>query len=392
MQLSTRFYQSEFLTKDPAWAEDFAPNGTRLGAGDLMTRKRYANTLEAFAAQGPDVLYKGPLANATVQALQNSNGSITMEDLANYNVISRTPAEIVYKNYKLHGCGAPASGAVVLSVLKVLEGYEDFGEDQPLGTHRMDEAIRFGYGKRASFGDPDFNKETKSIEAEMLSERFAADTRARISDRHTLNISEYDPDGFESHENHGTSHVVTADASGLAASLTTTVNLFFGSRVMVPETGVILNDEMNDFSLPNVSNIFGYYPSPANYVKPRKRSMSSITPIMVEFANGTLFAVLGASGGSRIITTVIQNALSILEGEMTVHEALEQPRLHDQLLPNKVTFEPTYNNMTVESMRRRGHNVTWGPAGSSAQAIRIQSGCFEAAGEPRQDDSAGLTA
>ncbi len=392
MQLSTRFYQSEFLTKDPAWAEDFAPNGTRLGAGDLMTRKRYANTLEVFAAQGPDVLYKGPLANATVQALQNSNGSITMEDLANYNVISRTPAEIVYKNYKLHGCGAPASGAVVLSVLKVLEGYEDFGEDQPLGTHRMDEAIRFGYGKRASFGDPDFNKETKSIEAEMLSERFAADTRARISDRHTLNISEYDPDGFESHENHGTSHVVTADASGLAASLTTTVNLFFGSRVMVPETGVILNDEMNDFSLPNVSNIFGYYPSPANYVKPRKRSMSSITPIMVEFANGTLFAVLGASGGSRIITTVIQNALSILEGEMTVHEALEQPRLHDQLLPNKVTFEPTYNNMTVESMRRRGHNVTWGPAGSSAQAIRIQSGCFEAAGEPRQDDSAGLAA
>ena len=357
-----------------------------------MTRKRYANTLEVFAAQGPDVLYKGPLANATVQALQNSNGSITMEDLANYNVISRTPAEIVYKNYKLHGCGAPASGAVVLSVLKVLEGYEDFGEDQPLGTHRMDEAIRFGYGKRASFGDPDFNKETKSIEAEMLSERFAADTRARISDRHTLNISEYDPDGFESHENHGTSHVVTADASGLAASLTTTVNLFFGSRVMVPETGVILNDEMNDFSLPNVSNIFGYYPSPANYVKPRKRSMSSITPIMVEFANGTLFAVLGASGGSRIITTVIQNALSILEGEMTVHEALEQPRLHDQLLPNKVTFEPTYNNMTVESMRRRGHNVTWGPAGSSAQAIRIQSGCFEAAGEPRQDDSAGLAA
>lgn len=392
MQLSTRFYQSEFLTKDPAWAEDFAPNGTRLGAGDLMTRKRYANTLEAFATQGPDVLYKGPLANATVQALQNSNGSITMEDLANYNVISRTPAEIVYKNYKLHGCGAPASGAVVFSVLKVLEGYKDFGEDQPLGTHRMDEAIRFGYGKRASFGDPAFNKETKSIEAEMLSECFAADTRARISDRHTLNVSEYDPDGFESHENHGTSQVVTADAAGLAASLTTTVNLFFGSRVMVPETGVILNNEMNDFSLPNVSNIFGYYPSPANYVKPRKRSMSSIAPIMVEFANGTLFAVLGASGGSRIITTVIQNILSILEGGMTVHEALEQPRLHDQLVPNQVTFEPTYNNKTVESMGRRGHNITWGPAGSSAQAIRIYGGCFEAAGEPRQNDSAGLTA
>ncbi len=392
MKLSTRFYQSEFLTKDPAWAEDFAPNGTRLGAGDLMTRKRYAHTLEAFAAQGPDVLYKGPLANATVQAIRRSNGSITMKDLADYEVVSRTPVEIDYKGFKLHGCGAPASGAVVLGVLKVLNGYEDFGEDQQLSTHRMDEAIRFGYGKRASFGDPDFVEETKSIEAEMLHESFGTAIRARISDRHTLNVLEYEPDGFESHENHGTSHVVTADSSGLAASLTTTVNLFFGSRVMVPETGVIMNDEMNDFSLPNVSNIFGYYPSPANYVKPRKRSMSSITPIMAEFANGTLFAVLGASGGSRIITTVIQNALSILDGGMTVHEAVEKPRLHDQLLPNRVTFEWTYDNRTVESMRRRGHDITWGPAGSSAQAIRIEGGCFEAAGEPRQDDSAGLTA
>jgi len=392
MELSTRFYQSEFLTKDPAWAEDFAPNGTRLGAGDLMTRKRYAQTLEAFAAEGPDVLYEGPLANATVQALRKSNGSMTMEDLADYKVVSRTPVEIDYKGFKVHGCGVPASGAVVLSVLKVLEGYADFGEDRGLSTHRMDEAIRFGYGKRASFGDPDFLNVTGAIEARMLNEGFAADIRARISDEHTLNISEYDPDGFESHENHGTSHVVTADASGMAASLTTTVNLFFGSRVMVPETGVVMNDEMNDFSLPNVSNVFGYYPSPANYISPRKRSMSSIAPIMGEFANGTLFAVLGASGGSRIITTVIQTALNVLDGGMTVHEAVEQPRLHDQLLPNQVTFEWTYDNKTVESMRKRGHNITWGPAGSSAQAIRIHDGCFEAAGEPRQDDSAGLTA
>ena len=112
---------------------------------------------------------------------------------------------------------------------------------------------------------------------------------------------------------------------------------------------------------------------------------------MAEFANGTLFVILGASGGSRIITTVIQNALSVLDRRMTVHEALKQPRLHDQLLPNQVTFEFEYNNATIESMTQKGHNVTWGPAGSSAQAIRIQDGVFEAAGEPRQYDSAGLT-
>jgi len=391
MELTTAFYNYDFLSKDAAWAEDFAPNGTRLGEGDIMTRRRYAHTLEAIAVGGPEVFYKGALANATVQTLRKSNGTMTMEDLADYQVVSRKAVSINYRGYRVHSCGAPSSGTVALSVLKTLEGYGNFAQDESLSTHRMDEAVRFGYGKRASLGDPDFVENLVAFQAEMLNKTYAAETRARISDNHTLNISDYDPNGFEDHESHGTSHVVTADASGMAASLTTTVNLFFGSRVMVPESGVIMNDEMADFCLPNISNVFGYYPSPANYVRPNKRSMSSIAPIMAEFANGTLFAVLGASGGSRIITTVIQNALHILDRGMTVGEAVRQPRLHDQLLPNLVTFEWNYDNATVESMRKRGHNVTWGLAGSSAQGIRIENGIFEAAGEPRQNDSAGIS-
>ena len=390
MDLATKFYKSSFLTEDLAWAEDFAPNGTRVGKGEIMTRKRYAHTLEVIAAGGPDVFYKGPLADATVQALQKMNGTMTMEDLASYEVVSRKAVDIDYKGFRVHACGAPSSGVVVLSALKVLEGYNELADDVSLSTHRMDEAIRFAYGKRASLGDPDFVSSLDAFQAEMLNETYAAGIRGRISDKHTLNISDYDPDGFEDHESHGTSHVVTADSSGMAVSLTTTVNLFFGSKIMVPETGVVLNDEMADFSVPNISNIFGYYPSPANYVQPNKRSLSSIAPIIAEFANGTLFAVLGASGGSRIITTVVQNALHLLDGGMSVHEAVKQPRLHDQLVPNLVSFEWGYDNATVEFMRDRGHNVTWGQAGSSAQAIRIQDGAFEAAGEPRQNDSAGL--
>ena len=359
-----------------------------------MTRKRYAHTLEAIAVAGPDAFYTGRLAEATILAMHETNGSMTMEDLASYKVVTRAPLAINYKGYSLQGCGAPASGAVALSVMKILEGYEDFGQSDTvnLSTHRLDEAIRFGYGKRASLGDPDFVDGITTYEAGMLNQTFANDIRARISDKHTLNVSDYDPDGFESHENHGTSHVVTADASGMAISMTSTVNLFFGSRVMVPETGVIMNNEMADFSVPNISNVFGYYPSPANYVRPNKRSMSSITPIMAEFANGTLFAVFGASGGSRIITTVVQTALNILDRKMKVHDALRQPRLHDQLLPNQVSFEWDFDNSTVEYMVGRGHNVTWGSAGSSSQAIVIIDGHFEAAGEPRQTDSAGLTA
>ena len=387
-------FDYDFLVKDPTWAEDFAPNGTRVGIGDIMTRKRYAHTLEAIAVGGPEAFYDGQMAEATVRALDGTNGSMTTDDLAEYDIVSKPPVSIDYKGFRLYGCGAPASGAVALSVMKVLEGYEDFGQSHTmnLSTHRLDEAMRFGYGKRASLGDPDFVDGIIAYEAEILNQSFADDTRNRISDKHTLNVSDYDPDGFESHENYGTSHIVAADASGMSISMTTTINLFFGSQVMVPETGVIMNDEMADFSVPNISNVFGYYPSPANYIQPNKRPMSSISPIMIECANGTLFAVLGASGGSRIITAVIQVALNMLERKMTVHEALKQPRLHDQLLPNQVRFEWDYDNSTVDYMVGRNHNVTWGSAGSSSQAIRIANGHFEAAGEPRQDDSAGLTA
>lgn len=391
---TTVVFGRDIFSEDPIWAEDFAPNGTRVGKGDVMTRKRYARTLEAVAVEGPKAFYEGQLAKATIRALRKTNGSMTMEDLAKYDIFSKMPITIDYKGFRLHGCGAPASGAVALGVLKVLEGYEAFvqGHTMNLSTHRLDEALRFGYGKRASLGDPDFVDGITAYEAEMLSQTFAEETRGRISDKHTLNISDYDPEGFESRDDHGTSHIVTADASGMSLSMTTTVNLFFGSGVMVPETGVIMNNEMADFSVPNISNVFGYYPSPANYIRPNKRPMSSITPIMAEFANGTLFAILGASGGSRIITTVVQTALNVLDRGMTVHEAVREPRLHDQLLPNRVSFEWDYDNSTVDFMVGRSHNVTWGVAGSSSQAIRIVDGRFEAAGEPRQVDSGGFTA
>ena len=153
-----------------------------------------------------------------------------------------------------------------------------------------------------------------------------------------------------------------------------------------------MNDEMNDFSIPNISNVFGYYPSPTNFILPRKRPLTSISPIIAERKDGTLHSIFGASGGSHIITTTLQNALHILGSGMGVAEAVSQPRLHDQLVPNIAVFEEGYDVDTVNFMKGRGHNVTWAStAGSSAQAIRIIAGRFEAAGEPRQKDSAGLT-
>ncbi|KAL0258401.1 hypothetical protein SLS55_007577 [Diplodia seriata] len=247
-------------------------------------------------------------------------------------------------------------------------------------------------GARTELGDPDFVDGMYEYMDQMLSKNTTSLIRSRISDFHTQNVSAYDPDGIESLETPGTSHVVTADKSGMAISLTTTINLLFGSQLMVPETGVIMNDEMNDFSIPGASNAFGYIPSPVNYVRPGKRPLSSIAPVIIEYPNGTLYISVGAAGGSRIITSTIQNIHHMLDEGMTAPEALAEPRLHDQLVPYYVSFEYAYDNSTVEFMKERGHNVTWvGPGQSTAQALRLLgNGTFEAAGEPRQKNSGGF--
>lgn len=187
--------------------------------------------------------------------------------------------------------------------------------------------------------------------------------------------------------------MVAADASGMAISLTTTINLLFGSNLMVPETGVIMNNEMNDFSIPGFSNAFGYVPSPSNFISKGKRPLSSISPVIVErLSDSSLYFVVGAAGGSRIITSTIQNLWHVLDQKLTAREALKRPRFHDQLIPNQISFEYSYDNRTVAYMKDRGHNVTWIPlAQSAAQALRrLEDGTFEAAGEPREFASRGF--
>ena len=158
------------------WAIDFAPNGTRVGIGDILTRKRYADTLERIAEEGAGIFYTGEMAEATVAAVKEMNGSMTVRDLESYKIVRRPAVEVDYRGYRVVSCGAPACGAVVLSALKTAEGYESFGaaENLNLSTHRLDEAVRFAYGERASLGDPHFAHSVPSFEAEMLSPAKAA--------------------------------------------------------------------------------------------------------------------------------------------------------------------------------------------------------------------------
>ena len=386
---------NSFLTVDPACAIDFAPRGHRVKLGETITRKRYADTLETIALQGAGAFYTGPIANATIAAIRAANGTMTLKDLRNYTVAIREPAHINYRGYKLTSTNAPSSGVVALSALNTVAGYDNFFTQATtnLSTHRLDEAIRFAYGQRSKLGDPSFVAGLSKYTQQMVSPELGLEVRSKISDFKTENVSYYDPQGLESLETPGTSHIVTADASGMSISLTTTINLLFGSQLIVPETGVILNNEMNDFSIPGESNSFGYIPSPANFVRPGKRPLSSISPVIVETADGRLYLSVGAAGGSRITTATIQNVIHVLDQGLSAPKALAQPRLHDQLMPNLVTFEYAYDNLTVDYMRSLGHNVSWvAPGQSTAQGIRLlPNGTFEAAGEPRQKNSGGFS-
>ncbi|KAJ0418095.1 gamma-glutamyltranspeptidase-domain-containing protein [Aspergillus carlsbadensis] len=385
----------DFLVNDPSWAVDFAPHGTRVKLGDTITRARYADALETIAEHGPDAFYTGPIAESMITALQAKNGTMTLEDLRNYTVAVRDIAQIDYRGYRVTSTTAPSSGVVALNMLKVLDTYEPLFAERNfnLSTHRMDEAMRFGYGLRTQLGDPHFVKGMVEYEKGMLEAQAISDIRGKISDLRTQNVSAYDPAGIESLETPGTSHIATIDHSGLAISAITTINLLFGSKVMVPETGIIMNNEMDDFSIPNSSNSFGYIPSESNFIRPGKRPLSSCTPAIITYPNGTTtFLIAGSAGGSRIITATVQNIIHAIDEGLSAAETLARPRLHDQLVPNRVQFEYGFDNATVAFMRERGHNVTWmAPGTSTAQAIRmLRNETFDAAGEPRQRDSGGF--
>jgi len=242
---------STFLVSDPSWAIDFAPNGTLVKLGDTMYRRRYAATLATIADYGPNAFYHGSLANATIHALQQTGGSMTLADLANYSIKIRPHSNITYRGFKITSGSAPSSGAVVLSALKIVEGYDMSTPSQlNYSTHYLDEAMKFGYGQRTELGDPTFVTNLTTYQQRMYSEHTAAELRGMIKANGVLINQEYNPSSYDILADDGTSAAVAADKSGLTIAITSTINTLFGSQLMVPETGVVMNNEMNGkFSL-----------------------------------------------------------------------------------------------------------------------------------------------
>lgn len=325
--------------KDPASAAIFLKGGEPYQVGDRLVQKDLARTLKAISDRGPEGFYKGPVAQALTQASQAGGGLITQADLDQYKTREMPPVECDYRGYHVVSAPPPSSGGVIIcEILNILEGYplKDLGFRSAQSVHYQIEAMRHAYVDRNSYlGDPDF---VKNPIARLTDKAYAAQIRAVI-DPNKAGVSKDIKPGVAPHEGSNTTHYSIADRWGNAVSVTYTLNDWFGAKVTVPGTGVLLNNEMDDFTVKiGVPNIYGLVQGEANAIAPGKRPLSSMSPTIVSKDNQPVM-VVGTPGGSRIITAVLHTLLNVIDYGMNVQEAVDAPRFHQQWLPDLTNME-----------------------------------------------------
>lgn len=395
------------LRRDPAAARIFLhADGSPLRAGERLTQRALAHTLQAIADNGPDAFYKGPIASAVAAA---SSGAITAADLAGYRAVVGAPLSCVYRGYQVLSAPPPSSGGVTLcETLNILEGYDlrGMGFHGADSVHAMVEALRLSFFDRnTSLGDPAFDEIPFN---RLLSKEYAARLRGTIGDGATPS-STLAPAAPEKQE---TTHFSVIDKDGSGVAVTFTINGAFGAGVIAGDTGFLLNDEMDDFTLKaGTPNQFGLVQGGANTIAPHKRPLSSMAPTVV-LKDGSVMMVAGSPGGPRIITATLEAILNVIDYGMTAQEAVDAPRLHHQMLPDVVFAEPfALSPDTRAVLERMGYHIQeqkpWGavalivsgamkptdtraaPA-DSATDHAARDGVFYGANDPRRPAGAAL--
>ncbi|MDM0027116.1 gamma-glutamyltransferase [Variovorax saccharolyticus] len=328
------------FSSDPASAAIFLNKGEPFAVGQKLVQKDLAKTLKAISRHGPGGFYKGPVAHAIVASSQAGGGLIAQDDLDQYQARELLPVECSYRGYRVISAPPPSSGGVVLcEMLNILEGYplKDLGYRSAQGVHYQIEAMRHAYVDRNSaLGDPDF---VKNPVDRLIDKRYAEKVRAAIHPERA-GVSEDIKSGVPPHEGSNTTHYSILDQWGNAVAVTYTLNDWFGAKVTAAGTGVLLNNEMDDFSSKaGEPNMYGLVQGEANAIAPGKRPLSSMTPTIVA-KDGRPVLVLGTPGGSRIITTVLHSILNMVDYGMNVQEAVDAPRFHQQWLPDLTNVEP----------------------------------------------------
>ncbi len=371
----------EDLAKFPESRRIFQRDGNYYHPGDVFKQPELAATLERIA-KNPDDFYKGAMAKQIAASVKKGGGLITAKDLAEYNVVERTPIHGTYRGLDVYSAPPPSSGGVALmEILNILEGYDlsKLGSRSAASMHLTTEAMKRAFYDRAEFmGDPDFstipvNELTDKKYADLWREGIDSEhaTPAKSLERPKFGQLDREAKVHQVREPEHTTHYSVVDPEGNAVSVTTTLNDSFGSRVTVEGLGFLLNDEMDDFAAKQgVPNVYGLIQGPANAVGPRKRPLSAMTPTIVT-KDGKLFLVLGSPGGPTIITTVANVLMGVVDYGMNIQEAVNAPRFHNQWLPDELRIERGISPDTIELLQKKGQTIKKGGYWGDAECIMV---------------------
>lgn len=363
------------------------PDGKTYKQGEILVQKDLAKTLRLIAQKGPDAFYKGEIAGMIEADMKKNGGIITKQDLAQYEVVWRKPVEGTYRGYKILSMSPPSSGGThIIQILNTIENANitKLGYQSSQAIHIIAEAMRQAYADRSEYmGDPSFVKIPLD---KLLSKAYAKSIYANIKPNATPS-SEVKPGLGPIHEGNNTTHYSVADKWGNAVSVTYTINGSFGAYAAIDGAGFLLNNEMDDFSIkPGVPNQFGLVGGDANAIEPGKRPLSSMSPTIVLDKSNKLYMVVGSPGGARIITTVLQVIINVIDYKMDIARAVESSRFHMQWLPDELRLEAFgLGQDTKDNLTKMGYKLVELPDMGDVNAILINNGVMQAAHDPRTE-------
>ncbi|AMT96797.1 MULTISPECIES: gamma-glutamyltransferase [Psychrobacter] len=367
----------------------FKPDGSAYQPGERLKQPELARSLKLIAAQGADGFYKGETASKLVKAVTDAGGRMSLQDLANYEAIARVPVKGDYRGYEIVSMPPPSSGGIhIIQILNILEGYplKDYGQNSAQTIHLMAEAMQLAYADRAEYlGDSDF---IDVPDSGLTSQAYADKLRGLIDPNKATPASTIKANNPLPYESDQTTHFSIVDKDGNAIANTYTLNFSYGTGLVAEGTGILLNNEMDDFSAkPGVPNGYGLLGGEANAVEANKRPLSSMSPTLV-FKDSKPYIVTGSPGGSRIITTVTQVISNVLDHDMNIAEATHAPRIHDQWLPDEIRIEKALNVDTINKLESMGHTVSPQATMGSTQSIMITPDGVYGSSDPRIVDAA----
>jgi gamma-glutamyltranspeptidase/glutathione hydrolase len=380
------------ITQWPSSAAIFYhADGSNYQVNELLKQPELAQSLSLIAQKGSKGFYQGETAEKIVSAVQNAGGVMSLTDLANYKVVEREPVRGNYRGYEVVSMPPPSSGGIhIIEMLNVLEQFpiDKLGHNSANTLHLMAETMKYAYADRSEYlGDPDFV--TVPVK-QLTSKQYAKEISSKIAINKTTPSSEIKPGKLAPYESDQTTHFSVIDKWGNAVANTYTLNFSYGSGLVAKGTGILLNNEMDDFSVkPGTPNGYGLIGGEANAVQGNKRPLSSMSPTMV-MKDGKPFIVTGSPGGSRIINITLQMIMNVIDHNLNIAEATAAARMHHQWLPDFIWVEHTLNRDTISLLEAKGHKVKVQESIGSTQSIMMTEQGLFGASDPRRAGSAAI--